>query len=374
MMPAVPPPAKQPTPAPSTPPGVPAAARAAVPVRPKPATPDAAEQAARLDRLLELITLLQARRDWTPAALAKHFKVSAKTIYRDLDTLARTGLNVTFDRKAKGYVMPRSTFLAPLQLTPEEALALIVLCEDVAGRGQVAHLSAAMKAKWKIESQLPPELRSRLEPVMDSIRLQPARGAEQTTHGEEQVYRLIQGAIERRRALRLTYASPARPAPSEPFLFEPYTLWFSVRAWYAVGLHRGHGQVRSLKLRRIRAAALTQTPYTIPDDFSIDDHIGNAWQMIRGHPDHPVALRVAPPIADTVADTRWHHTQEAEHHPDGSITLRFTVAGLDEIVWWVLSLGPACTVLQPPELARRVADLAVQIAANYARPTATDHP
>ena len=36
-----------------------------------------------------------------------------------------------------------------------------------------------------------------------------------------------------------------------------------------------------------------------------------------------------------------------------------------EIVWWVLSMGPYCKVIQPEELADRVAKLAQETAAVY---------
>lgn len=37
---------------------------------------------------------------------------------------------------------------------------------------------------------------------------------------------------------------------------------------------------------------------------------------------------------------------------------RCKVDGLDEIVWWILSMGPHCVVNKPPELADRVGELA----------------
>jgi predicted DNA-binding transcriptional regulator YafY len=52
-------------------------------------------------------------------------------------------------------------------------------------------------------------------------------------------------------------------------------------------------------------------------------------------------------------------------HDDGSITFRCKVDGLDEIVWWVLSMGPHCTVVHPKELADRVCQLAEQTLQRY---------
>jgi predicted DNA-binding transcriptional regulator YafY len=39
---------------------------------------------------------------------------------------------------------------------------------------------------------------------------------------------------------------------------------------------------------------------------------------------------------------------------------------LEEIVWWVLSMGPHCVVQHPGELAQQVKSLAAVIVAKYA--------
>ena len=43
------------------------------------------------------------------------------------------------------------------------------------------------------------------------------------------------------------------------------------------------------------------------------------------------------------------------------------VSGLEEIVWWILSMGPHCKVIKPKALADRVRELANQTAAIYSR-------
>src|SRR5690606_35259585 len=75
-----------------------------------------------------------------------------------------------------------------------------------------------------------------------------------------------------------------------PFDFDPYTLFFSQRAWYAVGHHGGRGEVRCLKLNRFTRCELTQRRYTIPQGFSLRDHLGKALRMIRGRRTHRVEL------------------------------------------------------------------------------------
>jgi predicted DNA-binding transcriptional regulator YafY len=153
---------------------------------------------------------------------------------------------------------------------------------------------------------------------------------------------------------------------AEPgFLFEPYTLLFSQRAWYTIGHHGQRGEVRCLKLNRFSQCQLTEMTYEIPKGFTVGKHLGNAWRMIRGRKTYEVELHFDAEFAETVADTHWHPTQETIWQDDGSLIFRCKVDGLDEIVWWILSMGPHCVVKKPTELAERVRDLAAGIVKKY---------
>jgi proteasome accessory factor B len=118
---------------------------------------------------------------------------------------------------------------------------------------------------------------------------------------------------------------------------------------------------------RFSRCQLTDRPYEIPRSFSLDKHLGNAWRMIRGSQTYDVELWFDPQFAENVEDTRWHKTQKIVWQDDQSILFRCRVDGLDEIVWWVLGMGPHCIVKKPRELADRVKELAEQIVKRYAK-------
>ena len=59
---------------------------------------------------------------------------------------------------------------------------------------------------------------------------------------------------------------------------------------------------------------------------------------------------------------------------DRSLIFRCTVDGLDEIVWWVLSMGPHCMVHKPVELRVLVAEMGRQTAKLYAGQRAQTRP
>jgi predicted DNA-binding transcriptional regulator YafY len=187
------------------------------------------------------------------------------------------------------------------------------------------------------------------------------------------VYDLVRTAIATRRTLRCTYdavhsqhddASEA----AEEFELRPYALWYCNRAWYAVGHHGGRSQLRRLKLNRFTSIRLTDHPYLPPDKFDPREDLALAWRMIRGDTRHTVRICFEPDFADNASETRWHCSQQETWDEDGRVTLSFTVDGLEEICWWVLSYGPGATVLEPPELIQRVRDLARATAERYAQP------
>lgn len=318
----------------------------------------------RIHRLLEILMLIQSGRARTAADLARATGVAERTIYRDLKEIEGAGISIPFNAQSGGYEIGGDRFMAPVQLTPAEALSITVLCEQIARHEQIPFTSAAWRGLAKLTAGMPASLRDEVCSVANAVRIKTAQAIQ--PDGFEGVYERVQEAIAEKRSLVCRYDS-LNPGTDdgEEFDFDPYALFFSVRAWYTVGLHHGRGAVRTLKLNRFSSIRLTRRAYTVPDDFSMDDHLGNAWRMMRGSPDHAVLIRFDPEFAETIADTLWHRTQTIEEESGGSVLFRCTVSGLDEIAWWVLSMGPHCEVLEPPELRDRVRDAAAATAHRY---------
>ncbi len=306
-----------------------------------------------------MVTLIQSGPGWDAPRLAREFGVNIRTIYRDIGGLEEVGLPCQYSRARKGYEAKEGVFLPPVQLSVQEALSLAVLCEQAAGAGGIPFLGAACRGIEKLRCMLPASTREEVRLMLDGVRVRTAASADPAE--AKDVYERLSQAVRSRTIMRCRYDSPSA---SRDFEFHPYALFFCVRAWYAVGHHAGHGALRTLKLNRFAAVTETGRTFTRPDSFNVDRYLGNAWRMVRGD-DVEVEVWFDAEFAPTIADTIWHPTQRLDEHPDGSMTFRCTVAGLDEIVWWVLSMGPHCIVRRPAELIDRVTTLATQITRAY---------
>ncbi len=320
-----------------------------------------------LHRLLKILTLVQGVLPMTPKELERQLSVGSRTVFRDLKKLRATGIDIAFDHSRKRFVVSANSLLQPLQLTAEEALALSALCTDVAGSEQIAFTRPAYQALQKIRAQLPDDLRKEVDEAAAHVVIRTEKAAAGDGHAD--VYDRMQRAIALRTCVTCEYETPGKLGDG-PFGFEPYALFFAVRAWYAVGFHQQRKAVRMMKLGRFSRVTPTEAAYEIPEKFSLDKFLGNAWRMIPGTPDQDVELVFSAPFAETIAETNWHRTQEVQENADGTTTFRCTVAGLDEIVWWVLGMGPSCRVINPPELRSRVRELALGVSALYESDTA----
>ena len=327
----------------------------------------------RIHRLLAILTHLQSGcagggGAWTAAKLAREFDVTERTIYRDLDVLRGAGIPCDFDEDAGGYRVRRDYFLPPVDLTPKEALALVAIGEQVAHREQIPLLGAAFSAIAKVRCNLPADLQDEVAGFGSHVAIDLAAAGPH--EGYDDVYEKVRGALAARRVLLCRYESVRstieRAGDDDLFELRPYTLFFGQRAWYVIGHHGRHDEIRCLKLNRFSTVNETDRPYAVPDGFSLRSYLGNAWRMIPGEPTYDVELRFDALFAETIDDTRWHETQETDlDEKTGTLTFRCTVDGLDEIKWWVLGMGPHCLVVSPPELAREVEALARGVVARY---------
>lgn len=328
----------------------------------------------RVHRLLRLVATIQSKRGLDATDLARLCEVHERTIYRDIDTLNASGVPCSFDAESRGYRVASGFFMPPVELTFEEAMAIVALLEEVGDGTQIPFVGAAARAAEKLRSQLPAAVLDAVEPTDGHVHIDLARSSADDSCRD--VFEQVREAIGSRRILLCTYDAAkqakgcdgieATDGPDPEFELRPYSLWFCQRAWYVVGLHGGRGALRRLKLNRFTSIHVTDRPFAIPDEFDLREDLGLAWRMIRGDTRHRVAIRFEPPFADAASETRWHPTQEEEwDHDAGTVTLRFTVDGLDEIVWWVLGYGPGATVLEPAELVDKVRDLATATVKRY---------
>lgn len=321
----------------------------------------------RITRLLQLLGVLQGGKSFNTTGLATLCGVSRRTIFRDLDVLREAGVPLVYDEELQHYYLNGKNFLPPTNFTAEEALALMVLCYELGDDCRLPFYAPARSAALKLESCLPHRLREHLRDIAGAveIRLEPNnRLADSGT-----VYQQLLGAIAARRPVRIGYQSFA-PREFMTTKLNPYRLLFSRRSWYCIGRSSIHRGTRTFNVGRIESLDVLEGNYRIPNGFSLERYLGNAWHLIpEPGPDREVLIRFDPLVAGNVAEVSWHKTQRLQFNPDGTLDFRVTVSGIQEISWWVLGYGDQAEAIEPVELRELVGQRARRMAGRYQNAT-----
>lgn len=114
-------------------------------------------------RLLNLLSLLQTRRDWPGPVLAERLEVSPRTVRRDIDRLRELGYNIQATTGPEGsYRLDAGTELPPLLFDEAQAVSVALALQTAAAAG-VQIEEGAVRALATIRQVVPPRLRPRLD-------------------------------------------------------------------------------------------------------------------------------------------------------------------------------------------------------------------
>jgi predicted DNA-binding transcriptional regulator YafY len=213
-------------------------------------------------RLLRLLSLLQAQRDWSGTDLAGRLGVSARTVRRDVDRLRELGYPVhATPGVAGGYRLGSGAALPPLLLDDDEAVAVAVGLRTAAG-GVTGIEETSVRALAKLEQVLPSRLRHRVNALQTYT--VPVAGDGPTVDAD--VLTAIVGACRDHERLRFDY-NDYNGAASLRFV-EPHRLVNWGRRWYLVAWDTDRQDWRTFRVDRIRPRTPTGpsfTPRELPD-------------------------------------------------------------------------------------------------------------
>src|SRR4051812_18191991 len=189
-------------------------------------------------RLLALLSLLQARRDWPGALLAERLEVSARTVRRDVDRLRELGYPIATTKGPDGgYRLDAGAELPPLLFDDDQAVAIAVALRTATGAGLG---EAAARALNTVRQVMPARLRHRV----DALHVTAVDRAGPQV--DPQVLAALSAAVHAREVLRFGYASAGPPRRAEP---HHLVTWGG--RWYLVAWDLDRGDWRTFRVDRI---------------------------------------------------------------------------------------------------------------------------
>lgn len=301
----------------------------------------------QIERLFRLIRLLRSGRTYGANLLADEAGCSRRTLFRDIALLETVGVPVCYDRGESTYSLKKSFFLPAVNLSAEEALALMLATRKALPIMLPQDHPPLVSAALKIESMLPAQIQEYSQSLIDSVDV--CQWPTSDVESIDSVRATLHRALHEHRKVLLKYDSYYEGKVIDAVV-HPRRLVFCQRGWYLIAYSEQEGRPLTFKLERITDLELSDECFTPDEEFRLDDYFGNAWQMIRGERSFHVRLRFSRMVADNVEEVLWHKTQTMKRLTDGRLIFTADIDGVSEISWWVLGYGDQVEVLEPPEL------------------------
>ena len=302
-------------------------------------------------------------------SLAEELEVDSRTVQRDIAFLKdQLGAPLEFCRKRNGYHLTDLSWTLPAFQLTEGELVSVFLAERLIRqyRGTPFETDLA-RAFDRITRMLPEEITVSLAAAAETLSVTPCV----LTTQDVETFHSLTNAIQQSRQLRLLYWSASQNRETDRIV-DPLHLSLVDNDWYLIAHCHTRQEVRMFSTVRIRGAKPTGQKFQRPEDFDITKYLGNSFRAVRGDGDQTwhVRLRFGPEMSGRISEKVWHHTQQLEPQPDGSVIMQLQVSSLIEIRRWVLYWGADCQVLEPEELKHFIAAAAREILAQET-PTAS---
>jgi predicted DNA-binding transcriptional regulator YafY len=306
-------------------------------------------------RLLQLLALLQARRDWAGADLAERLGVSDRTIRRDVERLRDLGYPVdSLTGPAGGYRLRAGTAMPPLLLDDDEAIAIAVGLGTAARASVTGIEETAVRALVKLEQVLPSHLRRRVQ-ALGSMTVSPPVGGPTV---DPQHLTVIAAACRDCERLRFAYRS--RDGTDSRREVEPHALVNLGRRWYLLAWDRRREDWRSFRVDRLTKPASTGVRFHARR-LPAGDAATFVRETIRAAPTRFEARVTLHASADEMVfriPAYWGTIEPIDAH-----TCEYRTG--DDDLWWltlrVAMLGVDLEVHEPPELVDELREMAQRL-------------
>ncbi|WP_113703002.1 helix-turn-helix transcriptional regulator [Nonomuraea lactucae] len=298
-------------------------------------------------RLLKLLSLLQAHKEWSGPELSERLGVSTRTIRNDVERLRSLGYPVhATPGVAGGYRLGAGAALPPLLLDDEEAVAVAVGLGRAAGGGVEGIEETSVRALAKLEQVLPSRLRRRVNALNTYTVQIPGRAPAVAPD----VLTTIANAARDHERLRFDYTG--HDGSSTVRDVEPHRLVHRRGRWYLVGYDVTRRDWRTFRVDRLTPRVPTGprfAPRELPGGGDVAAYVERGVNTAMWR--HRATVLLHAP-----ADRMGHLPPELEVEPVDADTCLLRLGGDDlaGMVVWIGYLDVDFEVLDPPELAEVV--------------------
>lgn len=308
-------------------------------------------------RVLRLLSLLQARREWSGAELGERLEVDVRTVRRDANRLRQLGYVIESTAgPGGGYRLAAGSHTPPLLLDDEEVLT-VALALGAAASVLGRLTQPALGVLVKLDQLLPARLRRKWKATSNvAVSLQgPGSGL------DTRLLAALAAACRDERRVTFKYGDRNRQESLRDV--EPMRLVHTGRVWYLAAWDIGRNDWRTFRLDRIEPSFGVRSGAGFVPRKPAEDFTTMVSRAITASPYvHEARLRLRMSVADARKHVpAWVGLLEASGEERSVLTLGAN--SLEAMVALIVNAGVSFEVIDPPELATTLREVALRLLA-----------
>lgn len=246
----------------------------------------------RLHRLIAILLLVESRGKMKAKELAEALETSVRSIYRDIDVLAESGIPLVATTGPAGGISLMEGYTVNLRrLHGEEVVQLFLTGRGMPAGGSDGASLLLQNALMKLEASLPAPYREDIRTALSRFLFDATPWW--STQPAVPYLKALRTAVWKSRMMTVEY----RKVNGETSLrkLHPYGLIVKQGEWYLAAYCERAGEVRTFKCERFTAVTLLEETYAIPEQFSLQEYWRQAEQAFvqtsREREFYPVIFR-----------------------------------------------------------------------------------
>ena len=302
--------------------------------------------------MINLLSLLLARRKVTAAEVADRFEISVRSVYRYVEEMNVAGVPIDVVRGRYGGLCLCDTFKLPngYFTRGEYAAAINALTAMVSQLGDADTLSALEKLQQRQKSD------KREMSVSGNIIIDGGAWCDMDRFPEKM--RVCEQAVNECQSLEIDYVS--REGEHSKRVIDAHVLIFKQNVWYVYAYCHSRADFRTFKIGRIKSARFTGRTF-IKQPVNKEDIPLNFEYTSEQLTDVTLEIK-----KDAVPDVEeWLGVDSVEPRANAMVA-RVSLPDDDMLVDKILGFGGKVKVLSPESLRKKVADSARAIYSAYA--------
>jgi predicted DNA-binding transcriptional regulator YafY len=305
----------------------------------------------RVDRLHAILIHLQSKKVVTARELSERFKISVRTVYRDLRALEEGGVPIGAEA-GTGYFLSEGYHIPPVMFTRNEANALILGEKLIRKHGDKPLQHEYENALIKIKAVLDKDKKADMEILEKRVVLDPF-GLDLVDQSDTPFLHEIHSALPAHNLLKFHYISAYKGVETERTI-EPIGLLYYAQRWHLIGYCRLRNDFRDFRLDRISRLEVLREKFESSKHHDIDRYI----DKIRSDTELTlVEVRIKKETVRFIDTVKYQFGWVSETEETQFVKMHFAVFSLDLFARWMLMFGRDVTILAPTELKHRVIEL-----------------